>query len=196
GPIAPPSPQAVPAQLAVLPFKVLGGPAVADSSYIGVGIADAITTKLANIQRIGLRPTSAVLPYKDAQADPVRIAGILGVRYLLLGTIQPTEQTYRVSVQLVEADGVAMWGRTFDDQAGGLLQLQDHIAEQVAAALRVELSPPERARLHVRYTQNAAAYDLYLRGRALLVNYTEANMREAMKYFEQALALDQDYALA
>jgi len=77
-----------------------------------------------------------------------------------------------------------------------LLQLQDHIAEQVASALRLELSPPERARLHVRYTQNPAAYDLYLRGRALLVNYTEANMREALGYFERALTLDEHYALA
>jgi Tfp pilus assembly protein PilF len=62
--------------------------------------------------------------------------------------------------------------------------------------LRIELSPPERARLHVRYTDNPAAYDLYLRGRSLLVNYTEATMREAIQYFEQALAMDADYALA
>ena len=66
----------------------------------------------------------------------------------------------------------------------------------MASALQVNLSPPERARLHVRYTRNPSAYDLYLRGRALLVNFTEANMREAIGFFEQALALDQNYALA
>ena len=183
-------------QLAVLPLRVLAGSGGQDSSYIGIGIADAITTRLANIQQIGLRPTSAVLPYKDAQSDPVRVAAALGVQYLLLGTVQPAERAYRFSVQLVRADGVAVWGRTYDEPSGGLLQVQAHLAEQVALALRVELSPPERARLHVRYTQNPAAYDLYLRGRVLLVNYTEANMREALAYFEQALALDERYALA
>jgi DNA-binding winged helix-turn-helix (wHTH) protein/TolB-like protein len=183
-------------QLAVLPLRVLAGSGGQDSSYIGIGIADAITTRLANIQQIGLRPTSAVLPYKDAQSDPVRVAAALGVHYLLLGTVQPAERAYRFSVQLVRADGVAVWGRTYDEPSGGLLQVQARLAEQVALALRVELSPPERARLHVRYTQNPAAYDLYLRGRVLLVNYTEANMREALAYFEQALALDERYALA
>jgi tetratricopeptide (TPR) repeat protein len=118
------------------------------------------------------------------------------VQHLLLGSIQPGEQTIRVSVQLVRADGVAVWGRTFDEPRAALLQLQDRLAGHVVAALRVELSPPERARLHARYTNNPAAYDLYLRGRSLLVNYTEANMREAIGYFEEALRVDQDYALA
>jgi DNA-binding winged helix-turn-helix (wHTH) protein/TolB-like protein len=192
---APPAQQGA-TQLAVMPLRVLGSSQARDSSYIGVGIADAITTRLANIRQMGLRPTSAVLPYKDGQSDPARVAATLGVQYLLLGTIQPAEHTYRVSVQLVRADGVAVWGHTYDEPDVELLQLQDHIAEQVASALQVQLSPPERARLHVRYTRNPAAYDLYLRGRALLVNYTEANMREALDYFEQALALDQTYALA
>jgi DNA-binding winged helix-turn-helix (wHTH) protein/TolB-like protein len=191
-----PAGQPASAELAVVPFRVLAESGSADSSYIGIGIADSITTRLANTRRITLRPTAAVLVYKDAQSDPVRVASALAVRYVLLGTIQPAEQTYRVSVQLVGANGVALWGRTYDEPFPGLLQLQDHIAEQVASALRLELSPPERARLHVRYTQNPAAYDLYLRGRALLVNYTEGNMREALGYFERALTLDEHYALA
>lgn len=193
---APPAIQGATAQLAVLPLRVLTGPGSGESSYMGTAIADAITTRLANLHQIGLRPTAAVLPFKDAQSDPARVAGILGVHYLLVGTIQPVDNAYRFSVQLVRADGVAVWGRTFDEPRGGLLGVQDHIAEQVADALRVELSPPERARLHVRYTQNPAAYDLYMRGRALLVNYTEAKMRDAIGYFEKALAVDQDYALA
>jgi DNA-binding winged helix-turn-helix (wHTH) protein/TolB-like protein/Tfp pilus assembly protein PilF len=187
--------QTAPAQLAVMPMRVLAEPG-ADLSYVGVGIADAITTRLANSRQLALRPTSAVLPFKDAQADTARIASSLGVQHLLLGTIQPTAQTYRITVQLVRADGVAVWGRTFDEPRGGLLEVQDHIAEQVASALRVELSPPERARLHSRYTDDPEAYDLYLRGRSLLVNYTEANMREAIGYFEKALAVDPDFALA
>jgi DNA-binding winged helix-turn-helix (wHTH) protein/TolB-like protein len=195
GPASPVGRTPVEAQLAVMPLRVLTE-ASDDSAYIGVGIADAITTRLANTRQIAVRPTSAVLPFKDAQSDPARVASSLGVQHLLVGTIQPTEHTYRISVQLVRADGVAIWGRSFDEPRAGLLQLQDHLAEQVASALSIELSAPERARLHVRYTNNPAAYDTYLRGRSLLVNYTEANMREAVAYFEQALSIDPDYALA
>jgi DNA-binding winged helix-turn-helix (wHTH) protein/TolB-like protein len=184
-----------PAQLAVLPLRVLAADGDR-SAYLGVGIADAITTRLANVRQIALRPTSAVLPYKDGGADPARVAAALGVKHLLLGTIQQAENAYRVSVQLVRADGVAVWGRTYDLPRTGLLRLQDDVAEQVVTALRVELSPPERERLKARHTPDAAAYDLYLRGRTLLVNYTDANMREAIGRFEQALALDPQYARA
>ena len=183
------------AELAVLPLRVLAD-ASSDSSHLGVGIADAITTRLANTGQISLRPTSAVLQYKEGQSDPVRIATSLGVQHLLLGTIQPTEHTYRVTVQLTRADGIVVWGRTFDEPRAALLQLQDSLADQVATALRVELPAAARARLRIRYTENPVAYDLYLRGRSLMVNYTEANMREAIKYFERALEMDQRYALA
>ena len=99
-------------------------------------------------------------------------------------------------MQLVGADGVVVWGRSFYAPLTAVPQLQDDIAQEVVAALRVELTPPERARLHARYTDNPAAYDMYLRGRALLVNYTEAKMHEAIGHFEQALRIDENYALA
>jgi DNA-binding winged helix-turn-helix (wHTH) protein/TolB-like protein len=183
-------------QLAILPFRGLAPSDAADISYIGVAIADAVTTKLAGTRQFGLRPTSAVLPYRDSQESPARVASALGVQYLLVGTIQASEGSYRFRVQLVGRDGVALWGRSYDTPRGTVLAVEDQIAEQIAAALRVELSPPERARLHRRYTENPAAYDLYLRGRALLVNYTDAKMREALHCFEQAVALDERYALA
>jgi DNA-binding winged helix-turn-helix (wHTH) protein/TolB-like protein/tetratricopeptide (TPR) repeat protein len=188
------SSKSAPAQLAVMPLRVL--PGRNDSDYLGVGIADAITTRLAQARQIALRPTSAVLPFNDAQSDPARVASALGVQHLLLGTIQPGEHNYRITVQLVGADGVAVWGDTFDEPDVGLPQVQDHIADAVVAALRVEVSALERERLHARHTGNAAAYDFYLRGRSLLVNYTEANMHKAIGYFEQALELDPQFALA
>ena len=182
--------------LAVMPLRILAGSDTRESSYLGVGVADAISARLSGIRTIGLRPTAAVLQYKDSQPDPKVVAAALGVQYLLLGTIQQADDTYRVSVQLVDADGIEVWQRTYDEPRAELLELQDRIAEHVASALRVNLSPPEQARLHVRYTKNPSAYDLYLRGRALMVDFTETNMRGAIGFFEQALALDENYALA
>ncbi len=188
-------PRATAPHIAVMPFSVLSESA-SDSEYLGIGIADAITTRLANTRQIAVRPTSAVLPLKDAQSNPARLASTLGVQHLLMGSIQTTEHGYRISLQLVGADGVAVSGWVIDEQAAGLVQLQDRIAEQVVERLRVRLTPPDRARLHVRYTDNPAAYDMYLRGRSLMVNYTEAKMHEAIGYFEQALRIDENYALA
>lgn len=185
----------VPAQLAVMPLQVLGA-TTEDATYLGVGIADAITTRLANVRQIALRPTSAVLRYRDNESDPARVAASLGVEHILVGTIQHTADEYRVSVQLVRADGVAVWGRAYDVPRAALLDLQDTVAEQVVSALRVELTGPERARLTARYTRNPEAYDLYLRGRTLLLNYTEVNMRDAIERFERALAIDPAFSQA
>jgi TolB-like protein len=182
-------------QLAVMPFSVLpesGG----DADYLRVGIADAITTRLANTRQIAVRPTSAVLRFKDAQSDPAQVASALGVSHLLLGSIQPAQDGYRISVQLVSADGVVVWGRSFHAALTAVPQLHDDIAQDVLAALRVELSPTERARVYARYTDSPAAYEMYLRGRSLLVNYTEAKMREAIACFQEALRIDPTFARA
>jgi DNA-binding winged helix-turn-helix (wHTH) protein/TolB-like protein/tetratricopeptide (TPR) repeat protein len=182
-------------RLAVMPLRVLS-PSGGDSDYLGIGIADTITTRLANTREISLLPTAAVLPYKEADSNPVQVAKTLAVRHLLLGTIQSTGDSYRVSVQLVRSNGVVVWGRTFDEPATGLLQLQDRIADEVVSALGVILSTPQRQQLHAHYTADPVAYDNYLRGRVLMLNYTEAKMLEAIKYFENAVRIDPHYALA
>jgi DNA-binding winged helix-turn-helix (wHTH) protein/TolB-like protein len=183
-------------QLAVLPLRVLA-PTSPDEQSLGVGIADAITTRLANLRQLALRPTSAVLPYAQDGADLRAVGAALGVEHLLVGTIQRASSEYRVSVQLVRArDVVAVWGHAYDVAVPDLLRLQDTVAEQIADALQLELTPAERERLRRPYTENAAAYDLYLHGRALLVNYNDAKMRDAIGNFERAIALDSRFALA
>jgi DNA-binding winged helix-turn-helix (wHTH) protein/TolB-like protein len=181
-------------QLAVIPFQIIGR-AGDDGAYLGIGLADAITTRLARTRLIGVRPTSVVLPFSVSAGAPTKTAEALGVQHLLVGTIQPTEQTYRVSVQLVRADGIAVWGSTYDEPRSALLTLQDRLAEHVVAALRIELGA-DQAWLRDRNTASSAAYDRYLRGRSLLLNYTEANMRLAIRQFEEALVLDPNYARA
>ncbi|MFN2445553.1 MAG: protein kinase [Vicinamibacterales bacterium] len=183
-------------QVAVLPLRVMGDPGNSDA-YLGVGIADAIITRLATVRQIGLRPTAAVLSYADTPAEPMTAARALSVDHVLVGTIQPSANTYRVTLQLVRSpESTVTWARSYDVVRGGLLGLQDAVAEQVVDALRLELTSAERERLGRRYTENVEAYDLYVRGRALLVNYTESSMTSAIEAFERALAIDPQYALA
>jgi TolB-like protein len=172
-------------QLAVLPLRMVGGSesAVGDQ-YLGIGIADSIITRLAGVRQIGLRPTAAVLRYADQPADPATVAKALAVGHVLVGTIQRNADTYRITLQLVQSgDSTVSWARSYDVLRSALTNLQDTIAEEVVNALRLQLTQAERDRVRRRYTDNAEAYDLYLRGRASFVNYTEIGMKTAIGDF-------------
>jgi eukaryotic-like serine/threonine-protein kinase len=179
-----------PVSLAVLPFRVLDA---ADASHLGVGIPDALITRLANIRNIRVRSTNSILRYEKEEVD-TRVAGTaLACDYLLTGTIQQTSDRYRVNVQLLRVnDGSAVWGKVFEPPRSDLLHLQDELSEQVVRALSVRLSSEERERLYRRYTSNAEAYDLYLKGR----NELARRRRAAIGYFDAALRVDGKYALA
>jgi serine/threonine-protein kinase len=184
-----------PIPLAVLPFRSLGESP--DSGVLGIGIPDAIITRLAGVKQMRLRPTSAILSYRDRDADPQAVGRALAVDYLLTGTVQSSGERLRVSVQLVRTgDGSPVWGQHYDLTRQDLLTLQDSIAERVSGALAVRMSAAERERVYRRYTDNAAAYEWYLRGRSELARITEPSTRAAVAAFERALALDSDYALA
>jgi serine/threonine-protein kinase len=187
--------EGAPIPLAVLPFKALG--VTGDSGILTIGIPDAIITRLAGVHQLRLRPTSAVLRYRDADDDPQGAARALGVDYVLAGTVQSAAERLRVSVQLLRStDGGAVWGAHYDLARQDLLTLQDSIAERVSGALALRMNAAEQERMYRRYTNNAAAYEWYLRGRAQVAQVTEEGTRAAIASFERALALDSSYALA
>jgi serine/threonine protein kinase/TolB-like protein len=183
-------------QLAVLPLRMVGD-AIREDEYLGVGIADSIITRLAGVHEIRLRPTAAVIGYADKTADTATVAKALAVGYVLFGTIQRNADTYRINLQLVQSsDGAVTWARSYDVLRSAFTNLQDTLADEVVGALRLELTDAERARVRRRYTDNAEAYELYLRGRASFVNYSEKRMQAALVDFDRALQIDPDYALA
>ncbi len=181
--------------LVVLPFQVLAGGE--DLSYLGVGVADALITRLANVREIRVRPTSAVLRYESRTADVQEIGRALKASNVLSGTIQKAGERFRVRVQLVRvADGAPIWGEDYDLARADLFSLQDAIAERATAALKVRVTAEEQARLSRRYTENALAHEAYLKGRAHLARYTKESTLAAVADFEDALRLDQNYAPA
>ena len=179
----------------MLPFQPIG--VAGDSGLLTIGLPDAIITRLANVPRLRVRPTSAILPYGAHRIDPQAAARELGVSYVLAGTVQSVTDRLRVSVQLLRAaDGAALWGARYDLGRQDLLTLQDSIAERVSGTLAVRLSTVDQERLYRRYTQNAAAFEWYLRGRAELARISEEGTRAAIAAFDRALAVDSAYALA
>jgi serine/threonine protein kinase/TolB-like protein/tetratricopeptide (TPR) repeat protein len=184
------------ASLAVLPLRTIDSPD-AEVAHLGVGIADAIVTRLANVRSIRVRPTSAIVSLEGRTIDPVAVAHQLQVDHVLTGTMRRDGDAYRFNLQLIRAtDAVLVWGRQIDVGQRNLFTIEDQVTSEVVAALQLEISSTERARLARSSTQNPVAYDEYLQGRALLANYSASNLREAMNHFERALEIEPNYGLA
>jgi serine/threonine protein kinase/TolB-like protein len=184
------------ASLAVLPLRSIDSPEV-EAAHLGVGIADAIVTKLANVQAIRVRPTSAIVSLEGRTIDAVAVAHQLQVDHVLTGTVRRAGDAYRFNLQLIRAtDDVLVWGRQIDVSQRSLFTIEDQVSAEVVAALQLQISSTERARLDQPSTQNPDAYGEYLQGRALLANYSDSNLREAMNHFERALQIDPSYGLA
>jgi TolB-like protein len=121
----------------VLPFKPLGEKV--DKEKLGFGMADAVITRLSNLQRVEVRPSSAVFRYADNPAANVLNAGRdLQVDAVLEGTVQCDGERVRVSVQLVRvADGKPLWAETFHEKVSDIFAVQDSISAKLATALSI-----------------------------------------------------------
>ncbi|HEX8560424.1 MAG TPA: protein kinase [Pyrinomonadaceae bacterium] len=185
--------------LAVLPLKVheSTGGLEGGGEYLGVGLADALITRLGSLRRFTLRPTSSVLRFRGPESDPLAAGRELGVSYVLEGRVRRAGSTLRVTMQLLDvSEGSAVWAGQFDEDTADVLQLEDSISEQVAEALVPQLTGGERQRLQKRGTDRADAYEEYLRGRYHWNTFSEEGFARALVHFSRAVALDPDYALA
>ncbi|HEV1283797.1 MAG TPA: winged helix-turn-helix domain-containing protein [Bryobacteraceae bacterium] len=180
--------------LAVLPLRAIDeGP-----PHLGLGLADVLINRLGMLSQLAVRPTSAVRKFTDGAApNPLAAGRELGVDAVLEGNIQRDGERVRVTVQLWRvSDGASLWSGKFDQPYRDLFTLEDAIGEQIAQGLVLDLTAPERERLRRRYTENAEAWQAYLRGRYLWSRRTPEAYRKAIAEFEEAARIDPNYALA
>jgi eukaryotic-like serine/threonine-protein kinase len=184
--------------IAVLPFRVLSSPLEnTGDEYLGIGLTDALITRLSNVQRLVVRPTSSVLRYRGATVDPFLAGRDLGVDYIIDGSLRRAGNRLRVTAQLLSvSEGVTRWVEQFDEESTDVLQIEDSISEQVAAALLPQLTGDEQRQLSKRGTDSAEAFEFYLRGRYYWNSYTESGFARALECYNQAIELDPEYALA
>jgi DNA-binding winged helix-turn-helix (wHTH) protein/Tfp pilus assembly protein PilF len=181
--------------LAVLPFEPLT--TNPDDAYLGLGLADAVITRLSNLQRLTVRPTSAVRRYLGEAREPATVARTLKVDAVLDGTIQRAGDSLRLTVQLVSVrDATPLWAGKLDAVATDLFALEDSLSQKLADELRLHLSHQERAGLSRASPPQPAAYQAYLRGRYFWNRRSLESLQKAIDYFEQAIALDAEYAAA
>jgi DNA-binding winged helix-turn-helix (wHTH) protein/TolB-like protein len=181
--------------IAVLPFKSLG--ADEPDQYLGLGMADALITKLSSIHQINVRPTGSIIRYAGATQDPSAAGRELGVDTVLDGRVQKSGERIRVTVQLVRVlDGAPLWGDTFDEMYTDIFTVEDRISEQVARALIPTLTGEQRQQLAKHYTEDTAAYQSYIKGRYYWNKRAADDLRKSVSYFEDAIIEDPNYALA
>jgi len=182
-------------KLAVLPFQSLV-PAQRDE-VLEMGMADALITKLSNSGKMIVPSLTSVRPYAGVDQDPLAAGRKLGVDSVLAGNVQKSGDRLRVTVRLIRiADGSSRWDATFDEKFTDVFTVQDTISQKLAEALALRLTADNRKRLTKRYTENVAAYQLYLTGRYHWSKITPPDMAKSIPFFQQAIALDPTYALA
>jgi TolB-like protein/serine/threonine protein kinase/Tfp pilus assembly protein PilF len=197
---AAPKPPAQPTEIsiAVMPFKMIGAQTAADTGdeYLGIGLADALITRLSNVQRFIVRPTSSVLQYTKLD-DPLEAGRSLAVDYVIDGNIRRAGETLRLTVQLLNvSEEAARWAGKFDEKFTDVLLLEDLISEQVAVALIPQLTGEEQQLLSKRGTNNPEAFDAYLRGRYHWNAPSDESLARALAFYNRAVSLDPNYALA
>ena len=130
--------------IAVLPFRILGSPVEnTGDEYLGIGLTDALITRLSNVQRLIVRPTSSVLRYRGAGIDPLLAGRDLSVNYIVEGSLQRVGNRLQVTAQLLNVEaGLVRWSEQFDEDSTDALHIEDSISEQVANGLLPQLRNP------------------------------------------------------
>ena len=187
-------------RIAVLPFQNLGD---STEEYFAEGITDAVRGKLTALPSMRVTGSNSSAQYRGTSKSPQEIGRELGVDYLLVGKVRWQKggqgaSRVQVSPELIEvATADARWQQPFDAAITDVFQVQADIAGRVAEALDVAIGTRQQRALEARPTQNLAAYDAFLKGKALRALGTNpVSLRQAVASFEQAVALDSSFVAA
>jgi len=176
--------------IAVLPFKT-----DPSQAYLGQGIAETLVSALTNSSQIIVRPVRASLLYPSFSQSAVDAGRALQVDAVFQGTAMRVGDQIKLTAELVRTkDGAVLWHLA--DQWQPMLSVQDALAMQLAQAMNLNLSDGERVLVGKRYTNNAEAYDRYLRGRHLFNRRRAKESPQIVAFFEQAIQFDPRYAEA
>ena len=181
--------------IAVLYFENLSG--MKEDEYLRDGITEDITTELSKISGLRTFFRANMLPYRDKSVTAGQVGKELGASHVLAGSLRRLGNRLRINAQLIDAaTEFPLWSERYDREMEDVFAVQDEIAQKIAAALRITLSPQEQEALAAKPTENLHAYDLYLRGRNYARQVGRQNLQVAIQMYENAVALDPDFALA
>ncbi len=194
-PESPPLPLPDKPSIAVLPFDNMSGSA--EQEYFADGMTEDLITDLAKISGLLVIARNSTFAYKGQSPDVREVARELGVRYVVEGSVRKAGGRIRINAQLIDAEtGTHLWAERYDREATDVFDLQDEVRARIVTALRVKLTPAEEDRLARQLTDNAEAYDYYIRGLRQESFFTQEGNLESRRMFERAIELDPAFATA
>ncbi len=181
--------------LAVLPL--VNASADPNVEYLSDGITESIINSLAQLRQLRVMARSTVFHYKGRTVNPQQIGRELNVQAVLTGQLLQLGSNLIIRTELVDvADGRQLWGAQFNRHLSDILAVQEQISREISVNLRLQLSGAQQQLLTKQHTTNSAAYNCYLLGRYHWNKRTLAGLKEGIKHFEDARALDRSFALA
>jgi eukaryotic-like serine/threonine-protein kinase len=178
--------------IAVIPFAGDAG-----SDYLGDGMTETLMDSLARLPQIKVKSRQSVFRYKGKDIEVQTVGRELGVTTLLTGRVMPMGERVDISAELINvADNTEIWGEHYSGKSADFISLEQEIAGDLAAKLRSRLSRSEKSQVTRSGTTNPEAFDAYLKGRYYWNRRTAPEIRTAISYFNQAIAIDPNYALA
>jgi TolB-like protein/Flp pilus assembly protein TadD len=181
--------------IAVLPFENLSSDK--ENAYFAEGIQDEILTRLSKIAALKVISRTSTQKYKSAPDNLREIGQQLGVANILEGSVQKAANAVHVNVQLIRAvNDEHLWAESYDRKLDDIFGVEREVAQNIAIALNAKLSGAEERVLAQKPTENSAAYEAYLRGKALMWEGNEDAVRAAIQSYEEAVRLDPQFALA
>ena len=179
--------------IAVLPFDNMSGDP--EQEYFSDGMSEDLITDISNISGLFVIARNSSFAFKGQAIDVKEVAAKLGVKHILEGSVRKMGTKLRINAQLIDAaTGGHIWAQRFDGDMEDIFEFQDAIREQIVSALQVSLTPTDKKLTERKPTDSAAAYDLFLKGRASYHRYTPEDLNEAINCLEEAIEIDPNFA--
>ncbi len=181
--------------IAVLPF--VNQNQDPGSDYLSDGITENVINSLSQLPNLRVMARTTVFRYKGRESDAQKAGKELGVEAVLTGNVLKQGDTLAIQADLVRvSDGSEIWGDKYTRKLLDIFSVQSDLAKEISDRLRLRLRGSDRERLAKHSTENAEAYELYLKGYHSLYKFTDEDTRKSIGYFEQAIAKDPNYAAA
>ena len=180
--------------IAVLPFVNMSSDK--EQEYFSDGLSEELLNQLGQIPQLRVIARTSSFSFKGKEVDVATIAKVLDVAHVLEGSVRKSGNRLRITAQLIRtADSSHLWSQTYDREMADVFDVQDEIAGEVVAALKVKLMPSQQL-TNTQRTSNAEAYEQYLLGARLQDAPGPAAVRGRVDAFQRAIALDPNYANA
>ncbi len=180
--------------IAVLPFENASGDANLD--YLSDGMSESLIDRLSGLPQLKVIARNSSFKYRGQNVDLPEAAAKLGVQAIVTGRITQRGENLLIRVEMIDTrENRQLWSEQFNRKATDALAFQEEIARTASEKLRLKLSGAEEQKLAKNYTENAEAYQLYLRGHFLQYKITPQDLYKSIEFYQQAVALDPNFAL-